>query len=194
MEIGDRIREIRTDRGMSQASLAKLVGVAQTTVSSWEKNRTELTRLDAERVARALGVAAADIEIATNAPALPIMIIGNVSAGAEGFWDDDYAKGAGDPLPALDARTHIALRVEGDSMVPRFNPGETLIFGSQRDPMSQIGRECMVKLRADKRKLVKVLRRGSRAGLWNLYSVNTNHAPIEDVEIDWVLPFVGLRA
>ena len=121
-----------------------------------------------------------------------IMIIGKVAAGAEGFYDDDFPMGGGDPLPELEPSEHIAVTVEGDSMVPRFYPGETLIFGPARDPYSLIGRECMVKLR-DKRKLVKVLRRGSAPGFWDLHSVNTSYAPMEDVEIYHALPLVGLR-
>lgn len=39
--IGDNIRRIREDRGLSQLDLAKKLFISDKTVSSWEVNRTE---------------------------------------------------------------------------------------------------------------------------------------------------------
>lgn len=39
--IGDRIRSYRTEMGLTQAELAKKIGVKPTVVSSWEIGRTE---------------------------------------------------------------------------------------------------------------------------------------------------------
>jgi hypothetical protein len=41
--------------------------------------------------------------------------------------------------------------------------------------------------------MVKILRRGAAPGLWTLESINTRVKPIEDVELLWALPFMGLR-
>jgi len=41
MSIGERIRNIREIRGLTQAELADRLGVSSKTVSSWEVNRTE---------------------------------------------------------------------------------------------------------------------------------------------------------
>jgi hypothetical protein len=38
------------------------------------------------------------------------------------------------------------------------------------------------------KKLFKILRKGSRPGLWDLYSINPEYDPIRDQELDWVLP------
>ncbi len=56
MEIGNRIAAARNYKGWSQARLAEAVGQAQTTVSSWERGRTEPSRADVARIAEALGV------------------------------------------------------------------------------------------------------------------------------------------
>lgn len=39
--IGDDIRKLREEMGMSQADLAKKLSISDKTVSSWEVNRTE---------------------------------------------------------------------------------------------------------------------------------------------------------
>lgn len=121
-----------------------------------------------------------------------INIIGKVAAGAEGHFEDDYAMGAGDPITPFPLEA-IALTVEGDSMVPRFNPGEVLIFGPRIDnPESLVGKEVMARL-DDGRKMIKVLRRGSVPGLWNLHSINSAHMTIENAHILWVLPLLGMQ-
>ncbi len=38
--IGKRMRELRTDRGLSQAELGKKLSVSQDTVSLWEKSKS----------------------------------------------------------------------------------------------------------------------------------------------------------
>jgi hypothetical protein len=55
-----------------------------------------------------------------------------------------------------------------------------------------VGHEVLAHL-ADGRKMVKILRRGAAPGLWTLESINTRVKPIEDVELLWALPFMGLR-
>ena len=40
MEVGGKIRELRTERGMSQDDLAARVYVSRQTISSWENGKT----------------------------------------------------------------------------------------------------------------------------------------------------------
>ena len=39
--IGDNIRRLREEKGMSQSELAKKLFISDKTISSWEVNRTE---------------------------------------------------------------------------------------------------------------------------------------------------------
>ena len=41
MKIGDKIKELRVEKGYSQMHLAKLVGVSQKAVDYWERNINE---------------------------------------------------------------------------------------------------------------------------------------------------------
>lgn len=123
---------------------------------------------------------------------LGINLIGKVAAGAEGLFEDDYAMGGGEPIDPFPSGA-IALVVEGESMVPRFNPGEILIFGHRiDDPNRMIGEEVMARL-DDGRKMIKILRRGSAPNLFNLHSINSAHGAIENATVLWVLPLLGMK-
>lgn len=41
MNIGERIKELRIEKGLSQAALGKVVGVSQKAVDYWERNINE---------------------------------------------------------------------------------------------------------------------------------------------------------
>ena len=41
MKIGEKIKELRLERGMSQAQLAKQIGVSQKAVDYWERSVNE---------------------------------------------------------------------------------------------------------------------------------------------------------
>lgn len=41
MKIGDKIKELRTEKELSQAALAKNIGVSQKAIDFWERNVNE---------------------------------------------------------------------------------------------------------------------------------------------------------
>ncbi len=41
MNIGDKIKELRTEKGLSQLGLAKTIGVSQKAIDYWERNVNE---------------------------------------------------------------------------------------------------------------------------------------------------------
>ena len=41
MRIGEKIKELRIENGLSQAGLAKMVGVSQKAIDYWERNVNE---------------------------------------------------------------------------------------------------------------------------------------------------------
>ena len=41
MKIGEKIKELRIERGLSQMQLAKLIGVSQKAIDYWERNVNE---------------------------------------------------------------------------------------------------------------------------------------------------------
>jgi transcriptional regulator with XRE-family HTH domain len=194
MGIGQRIKDARAASGLSQGRLAEAIATAQTTISSWERGRTEPTREDVARVAQALGVTLAALELgeggSDNRPGA-IPIVGFVGAASEYFGFDDHAQGAGldeiDRPPGVPERA-VAVIVRGDSGYPAIREGMVLVYWNcLEDPSDVVGEDCFVRLQ-DGRTLVKLLERGTSPGLWTLVSINTSVAPIRDVEIEWAAP------
>lgn len=53
-EFGKNLKRIRNDKGLSQYSLAQLVGYKQVTISAWEVGRSEPSMGDIAKLAIAL--------------------------------------------------------------------------------------------------------------------------------------------
>ena len=200
MTIGDRILEARKSRGWSQQRLAAELAQAQTTISSWERGRTEPSREDAARIATALDVPLADLELGQEGSAAQgrsgprprrAPVVGYVGAGAVAHL---YSAGQGpfDEVDAPDNATDdtVAVEIRGDSLGPLFN--EWLVFYDEvRSPVTPdlVGMLCVVGL-PDGRVLIKKLAHARTEGFYNLFSQTED--PILDVEIDWAAKVTGM--
>jgi phage repressor protein C with HTH and peptisase S24 domain len=123
-----------------------------------------------------------------------IPIVGFVSAG-EGWTPIDNATGPDDVVDFdLGAHDAIGIEVRGDSMAPVYRNGDYLVcyrqFGTNAD--NCIGLDCVVRTQ-DGRHFVKILKRGSRPGRFNLKSYNPVADDIEDVTLSWVAPVAWIR-
>lgn len=160
------------------------------------ENGTRGFRADtAAKYARAFGVDPTWLLYGTGkARRRGVPILGNVAAGAEGDFNDDYAMGAAeDWLDPDQTDGRIALRVSGDSMLPLAQAGDIAVFGPrQDDPAAMMNKRVMARL-SDGRKLFKILRPGRKAGTFDLYSLNSAYDPIEDAKLEWVLPLERLH-
>lgn len=118
-----------------------------------------------------------------------VPIEGYVGAGAE-FIPVDSGNKLGEAPASVEANS-VAVIVRGDSMYPRYFDGEYLYYVRESWAISELlGQECVVQLK-DGRIFVKILRRGSQKGLFNLESWN---APtIEDQQIEWAAPVTWRR-
>jgi phage repressor protein C with HTH and peptisase S24 domain len=128
-------------------------------------------------------VTAAEIQ---GAPVIkPAPVVGFVGAGAEvHVFDGD----SGMPLTYITVPGRLknpqAVIVRGDSMVPRYDEGNYLIYDDVRlNPGDAVGKECVCFLENGKM-FVKRLAKGSTRTLWNLQSTNTPNV-IEDQRIQW---------
>lgn len=134
--IGDTVREMRRQRGWTQAQLAEKAGVSQGQVSRLESGETLNPSHDTlARIAEAFTVPLAElIGRATNPTPrsdvgrIPVPVVQvPAHAGVDWTWeptgqvvtiDEDSARG----------RNLQAIRVEGDCMIPAVDPGDLLIF------------------------------------------------------------------
>lgn len=145
-------------------------------------------------ICRALGIRPSQLLDDEAADTTSIPIVGFVSAG-EGWTPIDNATGPEDKIDFdLGAHDTIGIEVRGDSMSPVYRNGDFLICYRQFGPNADncIGLDCIVRT-ADARHFVKILKRGSRPGRFNLKSYNPLVDDIEDVALTWVAPVAWVR-
>ena len=115
-----------------------------------------------------------------------VQVVGRIGAGAEilpefeqippeGLFEIDLPV----PLPP----EAVAFMVEGDSMWPRYDSGDVVVCGrTETDAQAIMGSEAAVRT-ADGKRYLKVIRRGSSEGTFDLESHNA--PPIRGVTIEW---------
>jgi phage repressor protein C with HTH and peptisase S24 domain len=117
--------------------------------------------------------------------------VGYIGAGAEILPFDGHSPGELEEvdIPPGVPDDAVLVIVRGDSMYPRYFENEMLFYVRRMDdPLRHIGQECVIALQ-DGRMLVKILRRSSAEGFFNLESWN---APlIEAVAIQWAAPVLA---
>lgn len=175
----NQIRSLRTQRKMTQVELAKLLNVAQNTVSYWEKGKTEPDFETITRLSEIFGVSA-DYLLGRTAekPITPprgvkIPVLGDVQAGLpiEAIENIiDY-----EDIPESMARTgeYFGLRIRGTSMEPKFSEGDVVIVRKQ--PTVESGEIAVVLVNGDSATIKKIKR--SAAGI-TLIPTNQAFEPI----------------
>ena len=176
----NRIAELRQARGLSQEDLAKRAGTTNQQVGRLEAGTRRLTVEWMGRIARALGVAPA--ELLPSGAKRMIPIVGHVGAGAEVIPLDEGAIDEVEcPWSEL-APSTVAVRVRGDSMAPAYYDRALIYYeATSTDYRHLLGKECVVAL-ADGRRFIKQLRR-TQSGDWYLFSHNAE--PILGIKIEW---------
>lgn len=121
---------------------------------------------DTKNVARVMGLIGAGAEIQPEFEQVP----------PDGLYEIEV------PFPVPEDA--LAFEVQGDSMWPRYDPGDVIIcwrFGNHPDEV--IGWEAAVRT-TDGRRFLKRVLRGASPGTFDLESFNA--APIRAVNLDWV--------
>ena len=187
--IGLAIKGAREAAGRSQRWLSEQVGQAQTTVSSWERGRTEPGREDVQRVAAALNMTAAALEGGSREP-LTVALLGDSGAGdAAHFYSED--QGELGRVETDDADAISAREIRGRSM-GRMLEGWLVFTGARQPsvPDAYLGKICEVAL-PDGRVLVKQVRRAKLPGVFHLYS--ETEEPMLDEEVEWSAVVTSMR-
>lgn len=198
---GQNVKHLLDITGTSNAALARGVEVSGASVSDWLSGESKsVDGHNLVKVADFFGVAAAsllrdDLTDLKVEDLRGIYKVGSASVGTRnvpvarsagvdksGYWTDVIVS-AGVPdaqyirYPIADAAA-FALAVEGDSLRPRYKPGEYLIVSPATEP--EPGHEVLVRT-GDGKVTVRVFdwRRG---GLVQLSSVNEDQRPITVTE------------
>ena len=145
MDLGEKIRLLRHQRGMTLEDVGDACGVGKSTVRKWESGQIANMRRDKiALVAKALGVTPAYLMGWDDSPALPTMpanivpvkrhtvpLLGEIAAGQPIYADEEH-----DLCVAVDddIRCDFALRVRGDSMIDAgIYDGDVVLVRQQDD-------------------------------------------------------------
>ena len=140
MTIGERIKQLRIERGLTQEELADKLGYKhKTSISKIESDARRLTQPKIQAIADIFGVSPSELLLGVSDDEMPkpkknrVPVLGKVAAGypieaVENIIDYEEIS---DEM----ARTgeYFALQVKGDSMLPRFADGDVVIVRKQED-------------------------------------------------------------
>ena len=129
--LGDRIRILRSGRGMTQQQLADALDVSRSAVAMWERGEREPNLEMLEAISAALQRRAAQLPAnVTPARRRRIPLLGAIAAGQPVYARQDYETYV-DVGGAVQA--DFALEVVGDSMEPLYKSGDIVFIREQPD-------------------------------------------------------------
>lgn len=180
-----KLREIRKAQKIRQPVIAERLNTTTATISRWETGEAAPPMDRLAEIAAAYNSTVPEI---FDLPPVPVM--GLVGAGAEVLPIDDYPLGQANETiarPPGVSGVLVAVRVVGDSMLPRYDPGDLLLYTRENETMAAdvIGRYCVVNLN-DGRMMVKKVQPGKKLGTYTLTSPNA--PPVENVFLRWAAP------
>lgn len=120
----------------------------------------------------------------------PVHILGNIGAGGSILFLED-SEPEDVPRPAFTPGRLMALRVVGESMLPKYEAGDIVYIRRDHEGVLEqyLGDYCAVHT-ADGGTFLKILSPGTRPDRFTLRSLNA--ADMEDVEIIWASPVEGV--
>jgi phage repressor protein C with HTH and peptisase S24 domain len=177
--------------GLSMKGVSLKAGLSESFVRDVINRGADPSAENLAAICSVIGITPYDLQSGSEPVKRVIPVVGIVSAG-EGWTNVD--DGTDTVEFELGPHDSIAIEVRGDSMVPVYRSGDTLICHRQFGPHADnlIGLDCVVRT-ADGRNFVKILRRGTRPGRFNLRSYNSAVDDIEDVALAWVAPVAWIK-
>lgn len=141
MEFGDKIKLARKNKKMTQGDLAKIMGVATSSISRWEKGIHEPDMKEINRLAKVL-----DVEIVAlmsdswvgemrdiKGDTAYIPIVGEIACGTPILATENIEEYREVPKRYLPKGEVFILRAKGDSMFPTICEGDEVLVRSQPD-------------------------------------------------------------
>ena len=126
-------------------------------------------------------------------PGNTVQVVGRIGAGAEILPEFEQIPPEGlyeIEVPFPISNDAIAFHVEGDSMWPRYDPGDVIICWRQGTNVDEVvGWEAAVRT-TDGKRYLKRIQRGGSSGTFDLESHNA--APIRGVRIEWAAEIKGV--
>lgn len=141
--VHNRIKQLRTDKGITQVEFARAIGIAKNTASQYENGQRTPDLETIKKIAKYFRVSTdyllgqsdaknVRIETHTQKKNKLIPVLGVVKAGYPAFAQEDIIdyEELSDEM-AQDENEYFALQVEGNSMIPTLSQGDTVIIKRQ---------------------------------------------------------------
>jgi len=178
--MANRLAHLRKKAGFTQDGLACELNTGRSTITKLERSEIPMSDRWLDRLSKVLKCSPSDIL------GDYVAIVGKIGAGGSVIFEDlgceEQVRRPPDTTGEL-----VGLEVDGDSMLPKFDPGDIVYISRTRDGVDarDIGAICACRLRSGETYL-KQLVRGTRFGTWTLRSYNASDMP--DVELEWATP------
>lgn len=179
MSIGNRLRMLREDLGLKQDSLADLLDVNRASISLYESNKRKPSQKILMKYADIFDVSTDYILKGHQAPAkgkdyITINIYGSIPAGIPIEAIEDISDTEDLSLKEYDKnKTYLGLRVDGDSMYPKYLDGDTVII--EKTPDCESGTDAAVYVNGYEATLKTVIK--NENGTVTLRPINPNYSP-----------------
>ena len=174
--LGEKLKQIRKKKNISQKKLAKKLNLTQGALSKYEKNITTPNPYTLSEIAKALDVSVDYLVGVSDNSAekgIKIPVLGTIPAGIPIEAIEEILDYEEIPKEWTSQGEYFGLKVRGDSMEPRICSGDVVIVRKQEDANS--GDICIVMVNGFDATLKKIKKEPN--GLW-LVPFNQVYSPV----------------
>lgn len=157
----NNLRYIREKRGLSKSQLAEKLNVNQSTITRWENGEMGATVTNAFDISRILNISLPDllgkdlsidnasyIDIISNIVKIPVL--GVIKAGTPIEAQEDIIEYVDIPEEWTKGnKKYYGLKIQGDSMYPKYEENDIVIFEQTEDYIRANKKDCAVMVNGD---------------------------------------------
>ena len=181
MTMGERIKQLREQMGLTQEELGKYIGVQKSAIRKYEKNEVEnMKRSSIEILSKLFNVSPSYLMCLDETrvdelgnPVVSIPLLGVVKAGYNYLAEENYIGTVEVDKKIADSGKCFALKVHGDSMSPVLIENDIVIIRKQDD--FENGDIVVALVNGDEKKKKKGIKRNT--GI-TLKPLNSNYDPL----------------
>lgn len=179
MSIGKRLKMLREDLGLKQESLADLLNVNRASISLYESNKRKPSQKILMKYSEIFDVSTDYIlgnsrNLKKGEDYATINVYGSIPAGIPIEAIEDITDTEDISFKDFDKnKTYIGLKVEGDSMYPKYLEGDTIIL--ELTPDCESGTDAAVYVNGYEATLKTVIKNDN--GTITLMPINTSYPP-----------------
>lgn len=163
------LKYLRESKGISKNKLGEMVGVNQTTIGRWETNEIKPSIDNVEEVAKALNVNLPDLLIKDlefdnanyvklDLDVVKIPVLGTIKAGIPIEAQEEIIDYVEIPKKwILGGKKFYGLKISGDSMYPKYQEDDIVIFEQNEDKEQYNNKDCAVMVNGDDATFKQVL-------------------------------------